>query len=176
MGHWSLKILLLFIKRLISFFFILVSILYEDKIPFPWIMIQGQKGIIFHHLLSWSGAYQISLFNACSFLLEILPNLGKYKLLLKFEIPPFTLWLMALWCLLRSTKWWSAQLSEECWVDPQSPPHATLCWCKFSLWTARSRWGKPCHQVENRPVVLSQRQYSLPVGPPEETVRRDIDM
>jgi len=58
------------------------------------------------------------------------------------------------------TIWWSAQPTEGC----QSIPEALqiqLSRCKFSLWTARSRWGKPCHHVENRPVVLSQRQDTI---------------
>lgn len=39
-------------------------------------------------ILKWKhGAYQISFFNACLFLLEILPNLGKYKFLHKLKFP-----------------------------------------------------------------------------------------
>lgn len=72
------------------------------------------------------------------------------------------------------TIWWSAQPTEGCRSIPEAL-QKQLSWCKFSLWTAHSRWGKPCHQVENRPVVLSRRQdtryNSLPIGPPEETVR-----
>lgn len=116
-----------------------------------------------------SDANQTPLFNSCLFLLKIKVNMGVCCVICSMSC--FINWHFKIYFITNDTVmpprrhsgtiWWSAQQTEGCWSIPEALQNTTLCWCKFSLWTARSRWGKPCHQVENRPVVLSQRQVTI---------------
>lgn len=184
LDHWTLRMLFILIVIQMRGWevFMSVSVSYS-KFTFHFHALWSIYFAAFDILRMKCDANQTSFFNSSLFLLRILLKLSKYLLhdapyKMKFEVYFITNDAVMSPQRHSGTIRWSAQLTEGCWSILEAPR------TQVSV-GAHSACGQHAADGVNHAIKWKidllcchrdKLQYSLPVGPPEETVRRGFNM